>query len=127
MSRQIAKLTTAKAQDSENLIISRLKVTPDIIADFCKRWDIIEFALFGSVLRDDFSDDSDIDVMLEFDPGRVLGLDFIDMADELEDLFGRSVDVACRSSVESSSNYIRRESVLGSARVIYERKQRLPA
>ena len=98
---------------------ARIDIPSDEIAAFCKRWQITELALFGSVLRDDFSPDSDIDVLVEFEPGRTPGLRFVSMSMELSELFGRPVDVLTRSSVERSPNYLRRKAILDSAEVIY--------
>lgn len=91
----------------------------DIVA-FCQRWGVAAFALFGSVLRSDFRDDSDIDVLLTFREGiRYTLFDLVRMSDELEALFGRPVDVLDRQAVEQSQNYLRRDSILSSAEVIY--------
>jgi predicted nucleotidyltransferase len=90
------------------------------IAAFCQRWNITEFALFGSVLRNDFRLDSDIDVLVTFAPGSQRSLaDLIDMHEELEDIFGREVDLINRRTIEQSRNYIRRKAILKSARMIY--------
>jgi predicted nucleotidyltransferase len=90
------------------------------IAEFCRKWKVAEFALFGSVLRDDFRPDSDVDVLLTFAPdSRVSLFDFVDMQDELEAAFGRRVDVVSRRGVELSENPYRRSSILDSARVVY--------
>ena len=62
-------------------------------AAFCRRHRIRRLALFGSVLRDDFSPDSDVDVLVEFEPGAKVGLAFFDMEDELSGIIGREVDV----------------------------------
>ena len=97
----------------------RIATSPDAIKAFCKRWHVAELALFGSVLRDDFSPHSDIDVLVEFEPGGTPGLQFVSMAAELSSMFGRQVDVLTRSSVEQSPNYIRRKQILDSAEVIY--------
>ena len=76
--------------------------------------------LFGSVLRADFTPESDVDVMVEFDPAaRWSLLDIVDMSDELSNALGRSVDVVERSAVEQSDNYIRRRHALKSAELIY--------
>ena len=92
------------------------------IADFCRRHDVIEFALFGSVLRDDFRDDSDVDVLVTFDSkARPTLLTLGAMALELESIFGRKVDLLERRGVEEMSNPYRRPQILGSARVIYAR------
>jgi hypothetical protein len=93
----------------------------DAIEAFCQKWQIIEFALFGSVLRDDFRPESDIDVLVTFAPEYQRSLsDAIAMQEDIEALFGRKVDLVNRESIERSRNYIRRREILNSARVIYE-------
>jgi predicted nucleotidyltransferase len=90
------------------------------IADFCQRWKITEFALFGSVLRDDFRPDSDIDVLVTFAPDAEWSLfDHMHAEEELSQLLGREVDLVSRRAVEESRNYIRRKAILRSARTIY--------
>jgi predicted nucleotidyltransferase len=72
----------------------RLGVGMDAIREFCEKWGIIEFALFGSVVRDDFGPDSDIDVMVSFDPERrPLGYAYVGAKLAIEDFLGRSVDM----------------------------------
>lgn len=97
-----------------------VKVSKEKISEFCKKWQVKEFALFGSVLRDDFKPDSDIDVLVDFeqDSGRTL-FDLVDMIDELKNIFGRDVDLLTRKAVERSRNYIRRKEILSSAEVVY--------
>jgi len=91
------------------------------IAAFCRRWGIREFALFGSVLRDDFSPESDDDVLVSFKEGRKPKLaDLLEMESELKAIFGRDVDLGTREAVEQDENYLRRKAILGSAQVIYE-------
>src|SRR5215813_6813222 len=65
----------------------------DAIAEFCQRNHIRKLSLFGSVLRDDFGPGSDIDVLVEFEPGKTPGLAFFGMQDELSEHFGRRVDL----------------------------------
>ena len=90
------------------------------IKAFCDRWQVEEFALFGSVLRDDFGPDSDIDIMIRFKTEQRLGLfGFARMELELSDLMHRKVDLVTRPAVEKSRNYIRRNSILDSAEVVY--------
>ena len=92
---------------------------PEIEA-FCKRWNVTEFAVFGSVLRDDFRPDSDIDVLYTqpYYPG--LGLfELAQMRQELMDLFGRDVDLVCKDTLKRSLNSIRRCNIFGSAQVLY--------
>ena len=82
---------------------ARLPAQP--IADFCRRWRISELALFGSVLRDDFRPDSDLDILVTFVPGTDWSLlDHIRMEQELADILGRDIDLVTRRSVEQSHN-----------------------
>ena len=97
-----------------------IKLPADRIADFCRRWKVKEFALFGSVLRDDFNPDSDIDVLVMFAPEADWSLfDHVTMQDELKAIFGRTVDLVSRRGIERSQNYIRRKAILSSAEVIH--------
>jgi predicted nucleotidyltransferase len=70
-----------------------IKIPQDEIAEFCQRHHIRRLALFGSVLRDDFDPDSDVDVLVEFIPGHVPGFSFFAMQDELSGLLGRRVEL----------------------------------
>jgi predicted nucleotidyltransferase len=100
----------------------RLQLPMERIAEFCRRRQVIEFALFGSVLRDDFRPDSDVDVLVTFDPAaHPTLLDIASMALELEKIFGRSVDLLERGGVEQMQNPYRRPEILRTARVIYAR------
>jgi predicted nucleotidyltransferase len=95
----------------------RLQLPVDAIADFCRRWKVTELALFGSVLRDDFRPDSDVDVLVSFEPeARWDLLDLADMRRDLEEIFGRDVDIVER---EALRNPFRRYSILKSAKTIY--------
>ena len=96
-----------------------VSIPADRLAAFCRANSIRKLAIFGSALREDFGPDGDIDLLVEFAPGRTPGFRFIGMADELSELFGRHVDVLTRSLVERSPNYIRRKEILDSAEVIY--------
>lgn len=102
------------------MAIRNIEVPMDEIQTLCKRWHIIELALFGSVLRDDFSPDSDVDVLITFAPNARKGLlTLARIQHELEDVFGRDVDMLTRKSIERSQNSIRRRTILESAQVIY--------
>lgn len=68
----------------------------------CRRWHLTELSFFGSVLRDDFTSDSDIDVIVDFEPGHVPGFAFAHLCRELEEIVGRPVDVLTRMGLESS-------------------------
>jgi predicted nucleotidyltransferase len=90
------------------------------ISEFCTRWRISEFALFGSVLRDDFDADSDLDILVAFAPDADWSLlDHVRMEQELEALLGRKVDLLSRRSVERSHNWLRRKEILDTAEVVY--------
>ncbi|MBV7338229.1 nucleotidyltransferase family protein [Chloroflexi bacterium TSY] len=98
----------------------RLLIPHEHIADYCARWKINEFALFGSVLRDNFSPESDIDVLVTFDPSaRWTLFDHVEMQGELKSLFGHDVDLVTKRAIERSRNPIRRKAILDSAQVIY--------
>jgi uncharacterized protein len=84
------------------------------ITEFCEKWKITEFELFGSVLREDFGPESDIDVLITFDPDANWGLsDLVQMDEEATAIFGRRVDLVERRLVERSANYLRRDGILG--------------
>ena len=100
---------------SANIQIPRLQ-----IESFCRRWQVSELALFGSVVREDFGPDSDVDVLIQFQPqARHTLLDLARMESELRQIFGRDVDLVERSAVEQSRNYIRRKAILQSAESIH--------
>lgn len=95
----------------------RIPIDPDRLADFCRRWKITEFALFGSVLRDDFRPESDVDVLVTFEPNDPWSYwDWPAMTDELEAMFGRKVDLVEKKTV---TNPFRRHRILTTKRVIY--------
>lgn len=97
-----------------------IDIPQESIAPFCQRWHITEFALFGSVLRDDFRSDSDIDVLVTFAPDTNRGLsETLQMKDELQTIFGRKVDFIVKAAIERSENWLRRKNILESAQVIY--------
>jgi len=87
------------------------------LAAYCRKWRIREFSLFGSVLRDDFRPDSDIDVLVEFDPDHPWSLfEVMDMEDELRDMFGRHVDLVMKGGLR---NPFRRREILSTRQVVY--------
>lgn len=98
----------------------KIKVPKARIAEFCKRWNVSEFAIFGSALRADFRPDSDIDVLVSFVQGAKVSLfDMVLMQEELKQIFGRDVDLVSKRGVEHSRNYLRRKAILESAQVIH--------
>lgn len=99
---------------------SRINIDIDEITWFCRKWKIAELALFGSVLRDDFGPDSDVDVLVSFLPDSHISLfDLVDIEEELMAIMGRKVDVVSREGIEQSANFIRRNAILGTAEVLY--------
>jgi uncharacterized protein len=98
------------------------------ITEFCHKWQVTEFALFGSVLRDDFRPDSDIDVMVEFHSEAHPTFSSLDqMEAELKTIFDRDVDLITRQGIATSRNYLRRHEILSSAQVIYATGSSIPA
>ena len=92
------------------------KVSREAIAEFCRKHHIRKLSLYGSVLRDDFRPDSDVDVLVEFEPGHVIGWDVIDVEEELSRLFGgRKIDMVR----EKYLNRRLRDRILASAEVQY--------
>jgi predicted nucleotidyltransferase len=98
----------------------KVKVPKVKIAEFCKRWNISELAIFGSALRADFRPESDVDVLVSFAPQAHITLfDMVHMQDELKSIFGREVDLISKRGLENSRNYLRRKNILDSAQVIH--------
>jgi hypothetical protein len=94
------------------------QVSQDKIAAFCQQHHIHKLSLFGSILRDDFSPDSDVDVLVEFEPGKTPGLAIITLQQELSALFnGRTIDLR---TPQELSRYIR-DRVMAEALVQYVR------
>ncbi|MBN1815651.1 MAG: nucleotidyltransferase domain-containing protein [Anaerolineae bacterium] len=102
------------------MVRSNIDVSEEQIDAFCQRWHISELAFFGSVLRDDFGRDSDVDVLVTFAPEADWGLlDHLRMEQELVELLGRQVDLFSKRAVERSHNRLRRREILDTAEVIY--------
>jgi uncharacterized protein len=99
---------------------ARIAISREAIEAFCRKWRIIEFSFFGSILRDDFRPDSDIDVLVCFAPdaGHTL-FDLVHVQEELRALLGREVDLVEKAAIERSRNYLRRKAILGTAEVFY--------
>lgn len=96
---------------------TNIDIPVEALEGFCRKWKIRELSLFGSVLRGDFGEDSDVDVLVEFAPGHGWGLyDVIDMEEELAALFGRRVDLVMKGGLR---NPIRRREILKTRRIVY--------
>ena len=98
----------------------KIDIAQEKIVEFCRKWRIRELCIFGSALREDFRPDSDVDVLVAFEPGIQWRFrQWIEMTCELEALFGHKVDLVERRLVEQSENYIRRRHILNHLECIY--------
>jgi predicted nucleotidyltransferase len=97
-------------------MVVRIALSHEKIEAFCRKHGIRRLSLFGSVLRDDFGPESDVDVLVEFEPDATPGWEIVSIRDELSELLGRPVDLGTPNSL---SHHIR-EEVLASMEVIYE-------
>ena len=96
------------------------EISPRVLEEFCRKWEVSELSVFGSAVREDFGPSSDIDILVAFEAGAKHGLfDLVRMRVELQDILGREVDLVSRRGIEASRNHIRRKAILGSARVLY--------
>ena len=104
--------------EQDNIKIkSKLEIPLDKIEAFCRRWKIKEFALFGSVLREDFRPDSDVDVLVTFEPDGGFTFDNrVEMLDEIAEIFGRKVDLVEKDAIR---NPFRRYDILTTKEVVY--------
>jgi predicted nucleotidyltransferase len=108
--------------------IPEIDLPMEKIAEFCDRWQVVEFSLFGSVLRDDFRPDSDIDVMVQFHPNAHPTFTTLDQMEEnLRQIFSRDIDLITRQGVETTRNYLRRQEILSSAHTIYVARNSISA
>ena len=96
--------------------VANIELPAHALAEFCRRHHVRRLALFGSVVRDDFRPDSDVDVLVEFDPAHIPGLAFFTIQDELSNLLGRRVDL---NTPQCLSRYFRDE-VLREAQIVYD-------
>jgi uncharacterized protein len=97
-------------------VTAQISIDPEQVADFCRRREVQELALFGSALRGDFGPESDVDLLVTFIPGaRVSLFDLVDMAEDLSRLFGRRVDLVSKRGLKPRI----RRAVLESSEVIY--------
>jgi uncharacterized protein len=100
------------AVNNERITAPRMK-----IEEFCRRWKIAEFAIFGSALREDFRPDSDVDILVSFEKEADWDLfDWVNMIEELKGIFGREVDLVEKTSLR---NPFRRHYILNTQKVIY--------
>ena len=96
---------------------ARVRLPLRRIEDFCRKWRVAELSLFGSVLRDDFSSQSDVDVLIAFSPdAQVSLLDFVEMQEELQEILRRKVDLVSKGGLR---NPFRRHEILTTRQIVY--------
>jgi predicted nucleotidyltransferase len=101
----------------------RLNLKTTEIKQICQQWQITELALFGSVLREDFRSDSDIDVLVSFaENAKITFFDLDAIENQLSQLFNRPVDLVTKKAIQKSHNWIRRQNILNDSQVIYEQR-----
>ncbi|WOF16794.1 nucleotidyltransferase [Methanoplanus sp. FWC-SCC4] len=100
--------------------MERPKIPESKVREFCKKWNIREFYIFGSYLSDNFSDESDIDIVVYFNPGDEPSLiTFIKIEEEIEEILGRKVDLITKNALISGRNQIIKDSILNSMVPVY--------
>lgn len=101
-------------------VMERLCVDRAVLEAYCRRWSIVELAVFGSAVRDDFRPNSDLDLLYRLSHGRGQSLrEWFGMREELAELCGCEVDMAERTMIEGERNWIRRRAILDSAVTVY--------
>jgi predicted nucleotidyltransferase len=100
-----------------------ITISDESLKQLCQHWQIVELSLFGSILREDFNADSDIDVLVEFsEKARITFFDLDVIEQQLSQLFHRPVDVVTKPAIQQSHNPIRRQNILDNSKVIYEQR-----
>ena len=103
-----------------NIPDRHLKVQTDRLEAICQQWQITELALFGSILRDDYNHQSDIDLLVSFaNEANITFFDLDAIEEQLSKLFNRPVDLVTKQAIEHSHNYIRKKNILDNSIVIY--------
>ncbi|WP_319423227.1 nucleotidyltransferase family protein [Pleurocapsa sp. FMAR1] len=103
----------------------RFEIQPIQLQKICQQWQITELALFGSVLRDDFKPQSDIDLLVSFaEDAKITFFDLDTIEAQFSRLFNRQVDLVTKRSIEQSHNWIRKQNILNHAKIIYEQRSR---
>lgn len=102
-------------------LYERLSIEKNLMDNFCQQWKLAQLAVFGSVLRDDFKADSDIDFLVALNDDFQLNFsDFLALEDQLKNLLKRDVDIIFQKDLDRSENWIRRQHIFETAEVIYE-------
>ena len=102
-----------------NMIAHGIDLDTPVLRDFCRKWKIRELCVFGSILREDFRPDSDVDFLADFDDAAEWDMfDHMDMEEELAAIVGRRVDIVSRPAVERSRNRFRKKHILSTAETV---------
>lgn len=102
------------------MTIRNINIQEEQLKEICKRYLIRELAVFGSALRQDFNDKSDVDLLIEFEPESGITLfNIVDLKEEFEKLFGRDVDIVSKKAIQQSRNHLKRKAILANFKVIY--------
>ncbi len=100
-------------------------IQPNQLQEICQQWQITELALFGSVLRNDFNSQSDIDILVSFaEEAKITFFDLDTIEAQFSKLFNRPVDVVTKQAIEQSHNWIRKNNILNNTKVIYGQRSR---
>lgn len=102
------------------MTVADLRLDHDRLGQVCRRHRVARLEVFGSFARGDAGPDSDVDILVSFEAGAEIGLEFVELRDELAALLGRSVDLLTRASVERSPNKYFRRFALREIRLLYE-------
>ena len=98
----------------------RLNISKESLVEFCQKWKIDKLSVFGSILRDDFNSESDIDFLVTFKRDADWSLfDHVGMREELQNLIGRQVDLLTEKALANSGNWIRQKEIQETASQIY--------
>ncbi len=100
--------------------IAIMNIDQKKIKVFCQKWKIQELAIFGSFLRADFNDKSDVDILISFAPNINWGFEIAELREELSQIFNRNIDILSKRSLEMSKNKFKRDEILNSCIVIYD-------
>ena len=107
---------------ADSVVPTAIPLPMDRIAEFCRKWDVRVFELYGPVLTDDFRQDDDVDVMVTFGPKARWGMfDWVQMIDDLAVVFGRKASLITRCTAEANEYPHRHQRMLAEARVVYAR------
>jgi predicted nucleotidyltransferase len=102
-------------------IYQRLGINGEQLDSFCQENCIQELSVFGSVLRDDFNEESDIDILVSYHSSASVGLlESVELREKLSKLFKRKVDLLSKKAIEKSKNWLKKDIILNSAVIIYE-------